>query len=126
MASKTNAARVTNHEHGHNIELIQKYDNNPLPPIESLERLHKFRPDLIDKTIALLEEEASFRRQQEEKMLKFSQRDNLLSQIFAFIICLSGIAGAIYVGIQGNELASFGVLGIPIAIVVTAFLRRRK
>ena len=124
MGSKTRAARVIHDQQGHNLEIIQRDDNNPLPPIEALERLHQFRPDLVDHAIRMAEDEAKDRREKESKVLKYTQRDNLLSQIFAFIICIFAVGTAGWLGYIGREYAAFAVCGVPVAIIVSSFLKR--
>ena len=47
--SRKSGIRATDNDK--KIEFVSQEDNNPLPPVEQLEKLHSFRPDLVDKVI---------------------------------------------------------------------------
>lgn len=123
MGNKTRAARLISSQEGQNLEIVHKDDNNPLPPVEALERLHAFRPDLVDRAVNMAEDEAKDRREKELMAIKYAQRDNLLSQIFAFIICLGAIGTAGFLGYKGYTEAAYAVCGVPVAIIVASFLK---
>lgn len=126
MVSKTRAARISNNHNGQNFELVQRDDNSPLPPAEALEKLHSFRPDLVDVAVKMSQEEAESRRKKEEMCLKYAQRDNLLIILCASILCLVSIIGGCIIGYLGHETASFAVCGIPIAIIISSFFKHKK
>ncbi len=57
--SRKSGIRATDNDK--KIEFVSQEDNNPLPPVEQLEKLNSFRPDLVDKVIEFCAEETKQR-----------------------------------------------------------------
>lgn len=68
------------------LNLSLKRDNNPLPPVEQLEKLHSFRPDLVDKVIEFCAEETKHRRQLEKDQFEFFKSETRINRWIVSII----------------------------------------
>jgi hypothetical protein len=71
-------------------------------PVQQLEQLHSFRPDLVDFVIEETRLEASHRRKQDSRVDWFIFVERVLGQIGAMVVALLGIGGGIYAGLHGE------------------------
>jgi hypothetical protein len=94
----------------------------PIFPIEMLERMHTFRPDLVDKVIDLTSSEANFRRTESKRINTLTFIERLIGQVAATTIGLSSVGGGIYLVLTGHDWAgaaivATGIGGLAIALV---------
>lgn len=94
----------------------------PLIPVDMLERLHEFRPDLVDKVIHLTGTEAEFRRIESRRVNNFTFVERLVGQFAGLLIGLSSVGGGIYLVFQGHDWAGASIAGAGIAGLATAFV----
>lgn len=103
---------------------IRRVDtDSPIFPIETLERLHNFRPDLVDEVIEMTTAESSFRRSETVRIntLEFSQR--LVGQIAAFLLGLSSVSGGIWLVYLGKDWAGVSIAGMGLTGLAVAFIK---
>ena len=99
------------------------HSDAPLIPVPHLEKLHGFRPDLVDWVVAQTEREADTRRLEDKRINTFIFVERILGQIFALTIGVSAIVGGVYAAVSGAEtaggiIASVGVGGLA-AVFIT-------
>lgn len=94
----------------------------PLIPVDMLERMHGFRPDLVDQVIQLTGTEAEFRRIESRRVNNFTFVERLVGQIAGLLIGLSSVGGGIYLVFQGHDWAGVSIAGAGIAGLATAFV----
>ena len=61
-----------------------------------------------------------------EKQQKSVFRSDLMGQVFGLIVCLSSIAAAIYLGINGHDWLAGAIAAIPTAAFIKAFALSKK
>lgn len=67
MSRRRAGFKVTNPNTGQQMTAMAQVEDSPLPPAD-LERLHSFRPDLVDKAVKMCEDEAKYRRDRQSKV----------------------------------------------------------
>ena len=124
MASKHVRAQAKD-PHGNEIAIASVNSDSPLLPVEQLEKLHKFRPDLVDFVIEETRSESQLRRTETIKINKYTFIERIVGLIFSLIIGLVGIGGSIYLGLQGHDWLG-GTLGtITIGTLAVAYLKNK-
>lgn len=108
---------------GSKIEVVSKEDNNPLPPIDQLERLNGFRPDLVDKVVDAAMEEAKRRREFNERQNEFFMRETRMNRWTVTIIVCICLAITLALGLDGKQLSAFGSCLIPLVMLLSRFIK---
>lgn len=122
MANRSVTARANKNE----VSIQHNETDSPIIPVASLERLHAFRPDLIDWCINQTEAEAVHRRNQEQRIVTYTFIERMAGQVCAILIGLGGIFGGGYVAIHGSEIAGGTIATAAIATLAVAFITRKK
>jgi uncharacterized membrane protein len=106
--------------------------SSPLPPPEALAKYEQINSELLPKIVELTEAQGNHRRELEinefsEKVRIQKRRDNEtnLGQIFAFIITMSAILGAIYIASKGYQTAAGFISSFVLLNLITAFIKGR-
>lgn len=123
MSQRTNAARFQKKGDNHSVELVSTADNNPLPPIDVLERLDKFRPDLVDFAIKQAVEESKDRRAKDDRLIEIANKERCRAQFLAFGICFLSIVGSCVLGWLGMGWAAATICGVPLTMIIATFLK---
>lgn len=110
---------------GNEIAIASTNSDSPLLPVEQLERLHQFRPDLVDFVVNETSEEAKTRRNENKKINCYTFIERIVGLIFSLIIALVGVIGAIYLGLEGHDWLA-GILGtVTIGTLAVAYLKNK-
>ncbi len=120
--SRKSGIRATDNDK--KIEFVSQEDNNPLPPVEQLEKLHSFRPDLVDKVIDFCTEETKHRRQLEKDQFEFFKSETRINRWIVSIIIILCLAITLILGILGMELSALAPCFIPIALLITKLFNK--
>lgn len=108
---------------GSKIEVVSKEDNNPLPPIDQLERLNSFRPDLVDKVVDTAMDEAKRRREFKDRQSEFYMRETRMNRwTVTIIICLC-LAITLVLGLNDKQLSAFGSCLIPLVMLLSRLIK---
>jgi uncharacterized membrane protein len=115
-----------------------------IPPPEILRGFEELVPGTAARLIALAEDESAHRRQVENKALdanialqeqnviiakqqnKVVNRSDIMGQFFGFIICISCVGAAIFLGINGHDELAGAITVIPSAAVIKAFFSSKN
>ena len=111
---------------GAEVQAISQENDFPLPPVQEFEKLHQFRPDLVDKVLELTAEEAKKRRERLDTIDTYIYRQNMVSGIGAIAVALVAFAGAIYLAINDHDWAAVGIVGSTLGVVVYAISKQRQ
>lgn len=123
MASNHVKAQAKDNQ-GNEIAIASVNSDSPLLPVEQLEKLHQFRPDLVDFVIEETKAESQKRRIETTKINNFTFVERIVGLIFSLIISLVGIIGSIYLGLEGHDWLA-GTLGtVTIGTLAVAYLKR--
>lgn len=111
---------------GNEVQAVSQENDFPLPPVQELEKLHKFRPDLVDRVLELTAEEAKKRRERMLVIDKYVHRQNMVSSIGSIGVALIAFAGSIYLAINNHDWAAVGIVGSTLGVVVYAISQQNK
>lgn len=123
MANRSVKAEAKNGK-GEHLTIHSQDTDSPVLPVVQLERLHEFRPDLVDFVISQTEQEAIHRRVREKRIDIFVLIERVLGQLIALALAILGIGGAIYAGLQGLEALSIVIITATIGTLAVAFVTR--
>lgn len=104
----------------------QHETDSPIIPDAQLERLHTFRPDIVDWVITETTTQANHRRASEKRINRFVFIERLLGQIFAFVIGMTGILGGACIAVNGQPWAGGIIASISISGLAAVFLKGRS
>jgi len=76
----------------------------------------------IEANIATQEQQTQIAQQQSRDVFK----SDMIGQIFGFIVCLSCICAAIYLGINGHDVLAAGIAAVPTAALIKAFVLNKN
>ncbi|MDD5036705.1 MAG: hypothetical protein PHE55_18360 [Methylococcaceae bacterium] len=106
---------------------LQQHDtDSPLIPVAQIERLHQFRPDLVDWIVKQTQIEAEHRRSEDKRINTFVFVERLIGQIFALLIGLAGIVGGVYAAVNGQAWAGGTIASLAITGLAVVFLTGRR
>ena len=90
-----------------------------------LERLHKFKPDAVQWMIEQTQVEAEHRRAENSRLNRYLFINQILGQIFGFLIGLSGVIGGSMVAIYGQPTAGATIATVAIGTLAVVFVTGR-
>lgn len=123
MANRSLKAEAKNGK-GDHVTIHSQDTDSPVLPIPQLERLHEFRPDLVDFVIEQTKQEATHRRVREKRIDIFVLIERVLGQLLALLLAGLGIGGGIYAGMHGLEALSIAIITVTIGTLAVAFVTR--
>ena len=94
----------------HQLDLTAHETDSPILPVAQLEKLHQFRPDLVDWVITNTQNEGEERRKRQRRVDRYILIERMGGLVFGGGIAIFGIAAAAYVAIQGHDWVA-GILG---------------
>lgn len=107
----------------------QRLTVGPLPPPEILKQYDSILPGTAERIIAMAEREGEHRRKLDllshshnSEILRYSARDSLLGQVFAFIIAIGFLGLAAYCVWLGNPWSGTILSAIGIGGIVSTFI----
>ncbi|MBB2486314.1 hypothetical protein H5407_13910 [Mitsuaria sp. WAJ17] len=93
-------------------------------PVPQLERLHTFRPDLVDFVVDETRKEAAHRRAQDNRINTYVFVERMFGQLAALLVAAGGIGGGVYAGLNGQAVLGGTIATITIGTLAVAFLQR--
>ncbi|WP_159991576.1 hypothetical protein [Pelistega ratti] len=111
---------------GDEISLSHSQTDSPVLDVNALERLHQFRPDIVDFIIEQTSKEAEFRRKEAKRINSFTFVERIGALALATIIGGGSIYGSIYAAQQGNSKLGIAIAVVGLGSLAVAFLRRNK
>lgn len=124
MVSKNTQVKARNTK-GEEIHLSQSQIDSPILDVNSLERMHQFRPDLVDFVIQQTAAEAEHRRKETSCIHKFTFIERMGGLFVSVLICSFGIWGSIYAFDHGSEKLAMTIATVCIGTLAVAYLRRK-
>lgn len=107
--------QVTHHE-----------SDSPILPVHQLEKLHEFRPDLINWVVDQTQKEAEFRRETTSRRDTFIFIERIGGLIAAVVLSLAFLGAAVYLGMNDQPWLA-GILGGSTLVgIVTVLVAGRK
>lgn len=125
MSRKSGLRAVQNQNKEQHVEIVSQEDNNPLPPIDQLEKLHSFRPDLVDQVVDMVSNETKYRHQFEKEQFEYYKKTNDKNAWLVYSVCVFCLIVTFVLGIIGKEIAAFATCIIPIMAVVSKLITKK-
>lgn len=124
MAGNKRVAVGARNGKGDEVQVHHQESDSPIVYSNELEKLHSFRPDLVDWVVKMTTEEALERRKQTNRTNKFIFVERILGQLFAGVISLCGILGGGYIALHGQPTAGAAIASITIGTLAVAYLKK--
>lgn len=103
--------------------LLKNHDtDSPTLPVEEMEKLHSFRPDVIDWILDQTKIEAENRRALKKEMTTRLLSERRMGQVLGFLIGIAGVIGGAYVAVNGSATAGGIIATSAICTLAVAFL----
>ena len=125
MASKNTQIKAKNTQ-GSELHLSHTQVDSPVLDVTALERLHQFRPDIVDFVIEQTRLEAENRRRHEQRIAWFTFIERMGGIILAAGVCIGGIIGSIEAASRGYEKLAITIAVSCIGTLAVAYLRRKR
>ncbi len=97
--------------------------DTPLLPVEQLERLANFRPDLIDWVIEQTTKEAEDRRNRQAKLDGFIFKERMTGQKLGFVIAAFAIVAGGFTAMYSPWAATV-IVSVSVGTLAVAFLKK--
>jgi uncharacterized membrane protein len=98
----------------------------PLFPVDMLERMHGFRPDLVDRVLELTRSEADFRRKETQRINTLAFAERFIGQVAALALGLFSVVGGLYLVSLGHDWAGAAIAATGIGGLAIAFLTGKR
>ncbi len=108
------------------IQVSHSEIDSPVLDVNGLERLHNFRPDIVDFVLEETRKEAESRRKQEGRVNMFVFVERVGALLLASGLGAGGIFGSIYAAMHGFEKLAVAIAVTCIGSLAVAFLKRDK
>ncbi len=126
MAGNKRVAVGARNGKGEEVQLHHQESDAPIVYTAELEKLHNFRPDLVDWVVKMTTEEAQERRKQTSRTNKFIFCERILGQFFAGAIGICGILGGGYIALHGQPGAGATIASVTIGTLAVAFIFKNR
>ena len=98
----------------------------PLPPPAALEHFNQIIPDGAQRIMQMVEQEQAHRISQDKTALNAEIADTRRGHWIGGLVSVGAIAASIYTAsIGAHATVSIALVGLPIAIIVQSFLKRK-
>jgi len=114
LDARNKRVTLTNHE-----------TDAPVLPVNQIEQLHKFRPDLVNWMFDQTQLEAEHRRKEVKRVNTMTFIEHLIGQVFALIIGVAGIGGGVFAAVNGQPWAGGTIATAAITGLAVVFLKGR-
>lgn len=105
---------------------MQMTFQGPLPPAVELQGYNQIVPGAAERIIALAEKQAAHRMELEKHAVAEQLRQSARGQIFALIIGVAGITGAVVVGITGNAWVAGTIATASLGTLAVSFITGKR
>lgn len=111
---------------GAEVALSETTTDSPLLPIEQLARLKEVAPDKVQWMFDKTDEEITFRHRETRRINTMTFVDRIAGLVFALLVAIAGIGGAIYLALQDKVVVASVIGGATLVALVTAFIAARR
>lgn len=123
--SRSQQVRAKN-DKGDEVAISTHDTDSPILPVAQLEKLHQFRPDLVDFVIEQTRCEAEFRRSISFRTNKYIFIERILGMFCALFLGVFGIVGGGYVGLHGEPYLGGGIVTAALTTLAVAFIKKNS
>lgn len=100
--------------------------SGPLPHPEHLKQYDLIVPGAADRILKQAEQQTTHRIKTESRAVSAEIAQNMLAQVFAFILALTGIGGGILLTLNDHGGAGGTLMTVTIGTLCVAYLKSRK
>ncbi len=106
-------------------EIVAKGFSGPIPPPDILQGYEVICTGAADRIILMAEKQEKHRHEMEKRGQKGLFISEYLGAIFAFLVCVLAIGGAVFCIIKGHSITGTIIGSFPLASVVYYFVLGR-
>jgi len=105
---------------------MQMTFQGPLPPAVELEKYNQIVPGAAERIITMAEKQTAHRMDLEKHAVSEQLRQSARGQLFALIIGVSGIIGAVVVGLIGNAWVAGTIATASLGTLAVSFITGKR
>ena len=105
---------------------MQMTFQGPLPPAIELEKYNQIVPGAAERIIAMAEKQTAHRMELEKHAVAEQLRQSARGQLFALIIGVTGIIGAVIVGLIGNAWVAGTIATASLGTLAVSFITGKR
>jgi uncharacterized membrane protein len=105
---------------------MQMTFQGPLPPAIELEKYNQIVPGAAERIIAMAEKQTAHRMELEKHAVAEQLRQSARGQLFALIIGVTGIIGAVIVGLIGNAWVAGTIATAALGTLAVSFISGKR
>lgn len=106
-------------------EAVEQEEESSLPAAVELERLHSFRPDLVDTSVELYKEEVAVQRKRINKVDNFVFIERMAGLIFSVALVALAFYVSYVLAMAGHDAVACVVSGGTLVSIVATILKRK-
>ena len=106
-------------------QLIEQFHQGPLPSPDQLAKYEEYIPGSAERIIKMAENAHNHIYEINKETIKVVSHERRRGQYMAFIIGVLGIAGAIYLALEGHSYAGVGISLAGIILITTQAVMAR-
>ena len=111
---------------GNSVQLTQHETDSPVLPVAQLEKLHVFRPDLVDWIRDQTEKEAQARRVRTVRIDTFILIERIAGLVAGTLISCLGMGAATFLALNGQFTVACVIGGGTLVGLVTVLVQGKK
>lgn len=130
MSEESKLRRQLNKQQLLQIQASRTQFTGPIPPPEVLIKYNDALPSAAERIVAMAESQLKHRQELENRVIESNCRSQQRGPIYGLIVCLSAIAGGIYLIHSGQSVAGLvsiiGAIGSVVIVFVTGKAMNQK
>lgn len=123
--SRSHQVQAKNNK-GDELAITTHDTDSPLLPVAQLEKLHQFRPDLVDFVVEQTKAEAEFRRRTSDRINAYIFLERFFGTFCALAVGICGIVGGGYVGLHGEPVLGGTIASVALGTLAVAFISKNQ
>lgn len=104
---------------------VSQHFEGPLPAPEDFAAYKETLPTAPERILAMAEKEQSYRQKINKRVVNFGLVESILGMCFALIVVLVCIGAAVYLAMNGHEVASCTLIGVIATLVAIFYLKKK-
>lgn len=103
---------------------VSQHFEGPLPAPADFAAYKETLPSAPERILAMAENEQDYRHKVNKRVVNFGLVESILGMFFALVIVLCCIGAAVYLAVNGHELASCTLIGAITALAAIFYLKK--
>jgi uncharacterized membrane protein len=122
VSKESKERRLFRHQQSLQIAASRTQFIGPLPPPEILVKYNDALPNAAERIVAMAESQLKHRQALEDKVVDSNCKAQQRGPIYGFIVCMSAIAGGIYLIHTGKDASGLAAIVTALASLAIVFI----